>query len=73
MLHLDIVRHFPAIDHAFLRDRLGQVIRDDESLALCAQIVASGDGVLDQEYEMVWFPGDDLWPRAGRVVCRSAT
>ena len=20
----------------------------------------SGDGVLEQEYDMVWFPGDDL-------------
>ena len=29
-------------------------------MALIQQIVAGGDGVLEQEYEMVWFPGDDL-------------
>jgi len=60
VLRLDIVRHFPAIDHAILLDRLGQVIHDDGLLDLCAQIVASGEGILEQEYEMVWFAGDDL-------------
>jgi len=29
-------------------------------LDLVARILASGDGVLEQEYEMAWFPGDDL-------------
>jgi hypothetical protein len=35
---------------------------------LVARIVASGDGILEQEYDRVWFPGDDLL-----AACRSAT
>jgi len=36
------------------------VIHDDSVLWLIAQILDGGAGVLDDEYEMVWFPGDDL-------------
>jgi len=60
VLRLDIVRHFPAIDHAILLDRLGQVIHDDGILDLATRIIESGEGVLDQECPTVWFPGDDL-------------
>ncbi len=59
-LRLDVVKHFPSIDHAILLEALGSVIGDRRILELCARIAASGDGVLEQEYEMVWFPGDDL-------------
>lgn len=61
VLRLDIVKHFPSIDHAVLLDILGRVIHDDDILALVATIVASGSGVLEDELDMVWFPGDDLW------------
>lgn len=60
VLRLDIVKHFPSLDHAILRDHLAEVIRDDEVLWLVDAILASGVGVLDEEYAMVWFPGDDL-------------
>jgi len=60
VLRLDIVKHFPSIDHAILLDILSRYIADDEILGLAARIIASGDRVLEQEYEMVWFPGDDL-------------
>jgi retron-type reverse transcriptase len=60
VLLLDIVKHFPSIDHAILLETLGRRLTDPRLLALAGHIVASGDGVLDQEYQMVWFPGDDL-------------
>jgi len=60
VLLLDIVKHFPSIDHGILLETLGRHLTDARLLALAGHIVASGDGVLDQEYQMVWFPGDDL-------------
>jgi RNA-directed DNA polymerase len=60
VLRLDIVKHFPSIDHAILLDILARGLHDERVLDLAARIIASGDGVLEQEYEMVRFPGDDL-------------
>jgi len=60
VLRLDIVKHFPSIDHAILLGIIGREVKDASVLDLAARIIASGDGVLDQEYRMVWFPGDDL-------------
>jgi hypothetical protein len=59
-LRLDIVKHFPSIDHAILREILGRYLHDERIMDLLARIIASGEGVLEQEYRMVWFPGDDL-------------
>jgi hypothetical protein len=59
-LRLDVVKHFPAIDHQVLSATLARRINDGRVLDLAAKIVASGDRVLEQEYRMVWFPGDDL-------------
>jgi retron-type reverse transcriptase len=60
-LRMDIVQHFPSIDHAILRDTLGRVIREPDVLWLVDRIVESGAGVLDGEYSLVWFSGDDLF------------
>lgn len=60
VLRADIVRHFPSIDHGILRATLARVIAEDDVLALIDRILASGAGVLADEYEMVYFPGDDL-------------
>jgi len=60
-LRLDVVKHFPSIDHAILLEVLGEGISDARTMDLAARIIASGDRVLEQEYEMVWFPGDDLF------------
>lgn len=60
VLRLDIVKHFPAIDHAILYAILAKVIHEDDVLWLVSTILASGAGVLDDEYRMTWFPGDDL-------------
>jgi RNA-directed DNA polymerase len=59
-LRMDIVRHFPSIDHAVLLKTLARVIPQHDVLGLVATIIASGAGVLDDEYDPVWFPGDDL-------------
>ncbi|ETX07924.1 MAG: hypothetical protein ETSY2_08385 [Candidatus Entotheonella gemina] len=61
VLRLDIVKHFPSIDHAILRHILAQVIPEDDMLWLVDKILESGAGVLSDEYTMVWFPGDDLF------------
>jgi len=61
VLRMDIVKHFPSLDHAILRESIAQVIEDQQTLWLVDQILASGAGVLAQEYEMVYFPGDDLF------------
>ena len=38
---------------------LGRVIACRDTMALVDKILASGEGVLSQVYEMVYFPGDD--------------
>ncbi len=63
VLRADIVRHFPSLDHAVLRAELTTVIRDDRVLGLVDLVLASGAGILADEYEMVYFAGDDLFAR----------
>ncbi len=59
VLRLDIVQHFPSLDHAVLRAEIARVVKDERTLWLVDQILASGAGVLKDEYTMVYFPGDD--------------
>lgn len=61
VLRMDIVKHFPSLDHAVLRDEIARVVRDEGLLWLVDQILASGKDVLAEEYQMVYFPGDDLF------------
>jgi RNA-directed DNA polymerase len=61
VLQCDIRQFFPSIDHAILREQLARKIKDDDVLWLVDQILTSGRGVLSEQYEMVWFPGDDLF------------
>jgi retron-type reverse transcriptase len=63
VLQCDLEQYFPSIDHAILADALRRLIVDPQVLALVERILASGVGVLDNVYEMRWFPGDDLWAR----------
>ena len=60
VLPLDVQKYFPSIDHAILEGILTQTIGDEKVMDLCRKIMESGRGVLDNEYEMVYFPGDDL-------------
>ncbi len=60
VLQCDVRQFFPSIDHAVLRGILARKIGDERTLWLCDQILDSGKGLLKDEYDMVWFPGDDL-------------
>jgi RNA-directed DNA polymerase len=61
VLPLDVRQHFPSVDHAILSAIIAKVVPDEDVLWLCRRILASGEGVLESEYDMVYFPGDDLW------------
>jgi retron-type reverse transcriptase len=60
VLQCDIAQFFPSIDHALLRNTLKTMLPDESALWLIDRILASGQGVLAGEYDMVYFPGDDL-------------
>ena len=61
VLPCDARQFFPSIDHAALRRILGRVIADHDVMWLADRILGSGVGVLSEEYEMAYFPGDDLF------------
>ena len=58
VLRLDIVQHFPSLDHTVLKDELVKVVRDEQARWLIDVILRSGEGVLADEYHRVCFPGD---------------
>ena len=60
VLPCDVRQFFPSIDHAILRHILGRVVADPDMMWLVDRILESGIGVLSEEYEMFYFPGDDL-------------
>jgi len=60
VLQCDVRQFFPSVDHALLRRILRRRIHDPDVRWLIDRILESGEGVLSEEYEMVWFPGDDL-------------
>lgn len=60
VLRADIRQHFASIDHAVLLAGLGRLIPEPDVMALIERIVAGGRDVLRDEYDMAWFPGDDL-------------
>ncbi len=59
-LRMDIVQHFPSLDHQILHDTIASVIPDNDVLWLCDTILDGGAGVLEEEYDMVYFANDDL-------------
>lgn len=59
-LQCDIKQFFPSIDHAILQKVLLNMLPDESLAWLIERILASGCGVLAKEYEMVYFPNDDL-------------
>jgi retron-type reverse transcriptase len=61
VLSLDVRQYFPSIDHAILLDILKKTIADEQVLHLCEQIIASGKDIHQNNYKMVYFPGDDLF------------
>jgi RNA-directed DNA polymerase len=61
VLQCDLRQYFPSIDHAILRHTLARKIHDTDVLWLIDGILHSGRGVLRDAYDMVYFPGDDLF------------
>ncbi len=61
VLQGDVRQFFPSIDHAILRQLLAAKLPDPQVMWLVDRILASGVGVLSEAYDMVWFPGDDLF------------
>ena len=61
VLQCDVRQFFPSIDHAVLRAELHKMLPDDSLFWLIERILASGAGLLSEEYQMVYFPGDDLF------------
>ncbi len=60
VLQWDLVQFFPSVDLQILRGILARLIADPDTLWLIDRILDSGAGVLADEYDMVYFPGDDL-------------
>lgn len=60
VLQGDLRQFFPSIDHAILRRILAGKIADPDVLWLIDEILRSGEGVLSEQYQMVYFAGDDL-------------
>ncbi|MCO6427008.1 reverse transcriptase domain-containing protein [Nitrosomonas communis] len=60
VLRCDIRQHFASIDHAILLACLKSRIPEDDIMALIERIIAGGNDALQDECQMVWFPGDDL-------------
>ena len=60
-LQCDIKQFFPSIDHVVLKDILRAMLPDGSLNWLIESIINSGQGVLSDEYEMVYFREDDLF------------
>ncbi len=61
VLQCDVQQFFPAVDHQVLKRILAKTIAGQPTLHLCEKIIDSGVGVLAEEYDMRWFPNDDLF------------
>lgn len=61
VLQLDVRQFFPSIDHQTLRQILQRKLADPQLLGLIDLILDSGVAVLAEQYQMHYFPGDDLF------------
>ncbi|RIK60466.1 RNA-dependent DNA polymerase [candidate division KSB1 bacterium] len=61
VLPCDVCQFFPSIDYAILRGSIARKIHDANVLWLIDLILASGEGVLRDAYDMIYFAGDDLF------------
>lgn len=60
VLRLDIVQHFPSIDHTILKRELFRVVTDERTRHLITTIIDGGAGVLADQYDLTYYPGDNL-------------
>ncbi len=61
VLQCDLRQFFPSIDHQIMRSLLARKIKDPDVMGLIDHILASGAGLLQNAYDRVYFPGDDLF------------
>jgi RNA-directed DNA polymerase len=61
VLQCDLQQFFPSIDHVILQRMLNRRIQDGATRRLIGKILNSGEQVLADEYEMVYFSGDNLF------------
>ena len=57
----DLQQFFPSIDHDILRSILTHKLPNKTIRWLIDQVLSSGEGALSEVYNMVYFPGDDLF------------
>lgn len=57
VLRLDIVKHFPSIDHQVLLTEIDRAPMNQALFDLCSTIIESGRGVLDEEAPTLFFQG----------------
>lgn len=60
VLRGDIRQHFASIDHEILVNGLGRLVHEADLMELMERILQGGRDVLSDQYDRVWFPGDDL-------------
>jgi RNA-directed DNA polymerase len=61
VLQCDIRQFFPSLDLDILRAILARKIADKDVMWLVDRILESGAGILTDEYQVIYFPGDDLF------------
>jgi RNA-directed DNA polymerase len=61
VMHLDVRQFFPSIDHQILLSILSRSLADQRAMNLICKIIASGNGVQANEYDMVYFPDDEIF------------
>lgn len=61
VMHLDVRQFFPSVDHEILISILSRTLGDERVMNLARKIISSGSGVQASEYDMVYFPNDDLF------------
>lgn len=61
VLPCDIKQFFPSVDHQILKSVLAKTVQDERVMHLIEKIISSGEGVLNEEYDMTYFEGDDLF------------
>ena len=62
-LQCDIVQFFPSIDHELMRIELEKALPDESLSWLTNSVLSSGRDVLAEEYEMIYFPNDDIFAK----------